>query len=104
LYQKWTVPFRGGTATVWSDTSAGDLAVMAHLSLADPKFDAFYLAAGVVLKDTEGRQIFPTAQLLRESGPSHVPSDVDPVVPLLSEEGPLDLLDMFGLQEAPRAE
>lgn len=53
------LPFRGRTLAVWSDTSPGQLAVIAHLSLADPRLDAFYLAAGVTLQDPDGRVVFP---------------------------------------------
>lgn len=57
--RKWELPFRGGVISVWSDTDAGTLAVIAQLSLADPRYDAFYKAAEVTLKDTEGRIVFP---------------------------------------------
>lgn len=53
------LPFRGKTLAVWSDTEPGQLAVIAQLSLADPRLDAFYIAAGVTLKDPDGRVVFP---------------------------------------------
>jgi len=57
------LPFRGETLEVWSDTSPGQLAMIAHLSLADPRLDAFYRAAGVTLKDPEGKVVFPPPHL-----------------------------------------
>jgi hypothetical protein len=55
----YKLPFRGGTLEVWSDTKPGQLAVIAQLSLEDPRLDAFYKAAGVILKDPSGRVVFP---------------------------------------------
>lgn len=58
----YKVPFRGGTLEVWSDTSPGRMAIIAQLSLADPRYDAFYRAAGVTLVDPHGRVVFPHGQ------------------------------------------
>lgn len=49
-----SLPFRGGTLKVWSDTDAGTLAVIAQIGLADPRLDAFYEAAGATLKAPDG--------------------------------------------------
>lgn len=64
----YKLPFRGGTLEVWSDTSPGKLAIIAQLSLADPRLDAFYMAAGVTLEDPNGRVVFPPPKRGVESG------------------------------------
>ena len=83
--KKWLLPFRGGTLSVWPDTDPGTLAIIAQLSLEDPRFDAFYKAAGVTLKDAEGRVVFPLPDEQAEEG--------------VEEGGPpdedLDVFDMF---------
>ena len=44
---------------IWSDTPPGRLAIIAQLSLEDPRYDAFYKAAGVTLVDPYGKVVFP---------------------------------------------
>ena len=53
------VPFRGGTLEVWSTTSPGIMAIIAQLSLEDPKLDAFYKAAGTIVKDCDDNVVWP---------------------------------------------
>lgn len=96
--KKWYLPFRGGTISVWPDTDPGTLAVIAQLSLADPRIDAFYRAAEVTLQDCEGRVVWPPPES-EEEEPSAESSHEDVAPGFLELEDPRkefeDVFDMF---------
>ena len=81
----YRLPFRGGTLEVWSDTPAGKLAIIAQLSLADPRLDRFYMAAGVTLKDPDGRVVFPDGTQQKD------PPEANPRAGEVPGEGPVAL-------------
>ena len=80
----WTVPFRGSTLDLRDSTPADVLAIIAQVSLADPRIDAFFEAAGISIYDTKGNVVWPENSAPPESTPEEDPEG-NGIIDLLAE-------------------